>query len=340
MLLLIPAFVALYIYLRLSRRKRAGAFAESRLYALLTPDVSNIKSHTKFAILMAALFLLIIALANPQMGSKMVKGERAGIDVAIALDISNSMLAEDVQPNRLERAKKSVSDLIGKFSNDRVALIIFAGKAYTQLPLTSDYGAAKMFLDAVSTDMIEYQGTAIGEAITKCMETFGYGNEDIPWEKNKSRTIIIISDGENHEDDAVEMAKTAYAEGIVVNTIGMGTPNGVPIPQYSRGTRLGYKKDRDGNPVTTRLNEQMLQEIAHAGEDAGLGEHVGGRGDEEHLRALAVEGGVDPDAGEVLDVVAEKLHIALEGLRGQAHVVAGAVGVGHRLHGPVDADAH
>ncbi|MBP5241509.1 MAG: VWA domain-containing protein [Bacteroidales bacterium] len=265
LLLLIPAFVALYVYLRLSRRKRAGAFAESRLYALLTPDVSNIKSHTKFAILMAALFLLIIAVANPQMGSKMVKGERAGIDVAIALDISNSMLAEDVQPNRLERAKKSVSDLIGKFSNDRVALIIFAGKAYTQLPLTSDYGAAKMFLDAVGTDMIEYQGTAIGEAITKCMETFGYGNEDIPWEKNKSRTIIIISDGENHEDDAVEMAKMAYAEGIVVNTIGMGTPNGVPIPQYSRGTRLGYKKDREGNPVTTRLNEQMLQEIAHAG---------------------------------------------------------------------------
>ena len=265
LLLTIPAFVALYVYMRIRRRKRALAFAESRMYQYLTPDVSNIKSHTKFGILLAALAMLIIAAANPQMGSKMVKGERAGIDVAIALDISNSMLAEDVQPNRLERAKKSVSDLIGKFSNDRVALIIFAGKAYTQLPLTSDYGAAKMFLDAVSTDMIEYQGTAIGEAIAKCMETFGYGNEDIPWEKNKSRTIIVISDGEDHEEDAVEMARQAYAEGIVVNTIGMGTPNGVPIPQYSRGTRLGYKKDREGNPVTTRLNEQMLQQIAQAG---------------------------------------------------------------------------
>lgn len=265
LLLIIPALLVLYIYIRIRRRKRALAFAESSMYNHLTPDVSNIKSHTKFGILLAALALLIIALANPQMGSKMVKGERAGIDVAIALDISNSMLAEDVQPNRLERAKKSVSDLIAQFTNDRVALIIFAGKAYTQLPLTSDYGAAKMFLDAVSTDMIEYQGTAIGEAIAKCMETFGYGNEDIPWEKNKSRTIIIISDGEDHEDNAVEMAKMAYAEGIVVNTIGMGTPNGVPIPQYSRGTRLGYKKDRDGNPVTTRLNEQMLQQIAQAG---------------------------------------------------------------------------
>lgn len=265
MLLLIPAFVALYIYLRIRRGKKAGAFAESSFYQYLTPDVSNIKSHTKFGILMAALAMLIIAAANPQMGSKMVKGERSGIDIAIALDISNSMLAEDVQPNRLERAKKSISDLIGKFSNDRVALIIFAGKAYTQLPLTSDYGAAKMFLDAVSTDMIEYQGTAIGEAIGKCMETFGYGNEEIPWEKNKSRTIIIISDGENHEDDAVEAAQTAYGEGIVVNTIGMGTPNAVPIPQYSRGTRLGYKKDRDGNPITTRLNEGMLQQIAQAG---------------------------------------------------------------------------
>lgn len=266
LLLLVPAFVAMYIFLRIRRKRNSEAFADSRLYAYLTPDVSNIKSHTKFAILMLALSLLIIAVANPQMGSKMVKGERQGIDVAIALDISNSMLAEDVQPNRLERAKKSVSDLIGGLSNDRVALIIFAGKAYTQLPLTSDYGAAKMFLDAVSTDMIEYQGTAIGEAIMKCMETFGYGNEDIPWEKNKSRTIIVISDGENHEDDAVEMAKMAYAEGIVVNTVGMGTPNGAPIPQYVRGTRLGYKKDHDGNPVTTRLNEQMLQQIAEAGD--------------------------------------------------------------------------
>ena len=264
-LFIIPVLIALYYLSNWHKKRRMAKYGEWNLLKQLMIDYSSYRPDVKFWLVCVALALVIVMLARPQFGSKMDTVKRSGIEAMICMDISNSMMAEDVSPNRLERAKKSVSDLIGKFSNDRVALIIFAGKAYTQLPLTSDYGAAKMFLDAVSTDMIEYQGTAIGEAITKCMETFGYGNEDIPWEKNKSRTIIIISDGENHEDDAVEMAKMAYAEGIVVNTIGMGTPNGVPIPQYSRGTRLGYKKDREGNPVTTRLNEQMLQEIAHAG---------------------------------------------------------------------------
>lgn len=265
LLLLIPALSVLYIHNLRKRKQRIKEFADNELYAKLTPDTSHIKAHTKFGLMMLALFFLIIALANPQAGSKMVKGERNGIDIAIALDISNSMLAEDIQPNRLERAKKTVSNLIGELSNDRIALIIFAGQAYTQLPLTSDYGAAKLFLDAVDVDMINYQGTDIGGAIEKSMETFGYGDEEIPWEKNKSRTIIIISDGENHEGDALEMARMAAAEGIQVNTIGMGTPNGVPIPQYVRGIRTGFKKDNDGNTVTTRMNEAMLQQIAQVG---------------------------------------------------------------------------
>lgn len=265
LLLLIPALSALYVYNIRKQRLRVKEFADTALYERLTPDTSHIKSHTKFGLLMLAMGFFIIALANPQAGSKMVKGERNGIDIAIALDISNSMLAEDIQPNRLERAKKTISNLIGELSNDRIALIIFAGQAYTQLPLTSDYGAAKLFLDAVDVDMINYQGTDIGGAIKKSMGTFGYGDDEIPWEKNKSRTIIIISDGENHEGDALEMARMAAAEGIQVNTIGMGTPNGVPIPQYVRGTRTGFKKDRDGNTVTTRLNEAMLQQIAQTG---------------------------------------------------------------------------
>ena len=265
LLLLIPACVFLYIYNLRKHRQKVKDFADSELYTKLTPDTSHIKAHTKFGLLMLAMFFLVIALANPQVGSKMVKGERNGIDIAIALDISNSMLAEDIQPNRLERAKKTISNLIEELSNDRIALIIFAGQAYTQLPLTSDYGAAKLFLDAVDVDMINYQGTDIGGAIEKSMETFGYGDDEIPWEKNKSRTIIIISDGENHEGDAVEMAKMAAAEGIQVNTIGMGTNNGVPIPQYVREVRTGFKKDRDGNTVTTQLNEAMLQEIAQVG---------------------------------------------------------------------------
>jgi Ca-activated chloride channel family protein len=241
------------------------AFAEKQMFARLTPDVSHSKAIFKFSLILLGFTFLVIAIANPQIGSKMVKGERAGADIAIALDISNSMLAEDIQPNRLTRAKKTISNLISKLNNDRIAIIIFAGKSYTQLPLTSDYGAAKLFLESINTDMIEAQGTAIGDAIEKSMQTFGYGDEDRPWQKNKSRTIIIISDGENHEDDAIAMATKARSEGIVVNTIGMGLPTGVPIPQYNRGVHVGYKKDRDGNPITTKLNENMLAEIAQAG---------------------------------------------------------------------------
>lgn len=265
LLALIPLFIVIYIIVKRSQNKRLAAFADKQMFARLTPDVSHSKAVFKFSLILLGLTFLIIAFANPQIGSKMVKGERAGADVAIALDISNSMLAEDIQPNRLARAKKTISNLISKLNNDRIAIIIFAGKSYTQLPLTSDYGAAKLFLESINTDMIEAQGTAIGDAIEKSMQTFGYGNEDIPWQKNKSRTIIVISDGENHEDDAIAMAEKARSEGIIVNTIGMGLPTGVPIPQYSRGVNVGYKKDRDGNPVTTKLNETMLADIANAG---------------------------------------------------------------------------
>ncbi len=265
LLLLVPVFVIIYILVQRRQRKRLNAFADMRMFERLTPDISHSKSIFKYCLIMLALTFLILAIANPQVGSKMVKGERSGADIAIALDISNSMLAEDIQPNRLERAKKSISNLLSELNNDRIAIIIFAGKSYTQLPLTSDYGAAKLFLESISTDMIETQGTAIGDAIEKSMQTFGYGDEARPWQKNKSRTIIIISDGENHEDDAIAMAEKARREGIVVNTIGIGLPTGVPIPQHNRGVRVGYKKDRNGNPITTKLNESMLAEIAHAG---------------------------------------------------------------------------
>ncbi len=265
LLLSVPVFIIIFIMVKRSQRRRLDAFAEKQMFAKLTPDVSHSKAIFKFALIMLGLGFLIIAVANPQIGSKMVKGERAGADIAIALDISNSMLAEDIQPNRLTRAKKTISNLISKLGNDRIAIIIFAGKSYTQLPLTSDYGAAKLFLESINTDMIEAQGTAIGDAIEKCMQTFGYGDEQRQWQKNKSRTIIVISDGENHEDDAIAMATKAGSEGVVVNTIGMGLPTGVPIPQYNRGIHVGYKKDRDGNPITTKLNENMLADIARAG---------------------------------------------------------------------------
>ena len=219
----------------------------------------------KFGLILLALGFLIIAIANPQIGSKMVKGERLGSDVAICLDVSNSMMAEDIQPNRLERSKKIVTNLLNDLGSDRVSLVVFAGSSYIQMPLTNDYSAMKLFLDQVSCDLIASQGTAIGDAIDKAMESFGYGDPDRPWEKNNSRAIIVISDGENHEDDAIAAAKKAANEDVLVCTIGMGLPDGIPIPEYRNGQRTGFKQDNNGNTVTTRLNEQMLASISDAG---------------------------------------------------------------------------
>lgn len=265
LLLVVPAFVALYIWLRIRRRNRLDAFADSQLLHSLMPDESRRRPHVKFALLMMALCCLILTWANPQVGTKVVKGERLGSDIAVCLDISRSMMAEDVTPNRLERSQRAVSTLLDKLGSDRVSLIVFAGSAYIQMPLTNDYSATRMFVDQTSCDLIQAQGTAIGEAINKAMESFGYGNPDIPWQKKQSRAIIVISDGENHEDDAIEAARDAASEGVKVFTIGMGSDKGTPIPEYEHGRNIGYKKDRDGNVVTTRLNEQMLVDVANAG---------------------------------------------------------------------------
>lgn len=202
--------------------------------------------------------LLIIGIANPQTGSKLVEGERKGIDIMIALDVSNSMLAEDIQPNRLERAKQSISKLIDKLGNDRIGIIVFAGHAYMQLPITTDYSAAKMFLETINTRIVPTQGTAIGTAIDMAVNSFD--------DETHSRAIIVITDGENHEDEPIESAKNAVDQGIIVYTIGMGLLEGAPIPEYNQyNRRTGYKKDRQGSTVITKLNESMLQQIASAG---------------------------------------------------------------------------
>jgi Ca-activated chloride channel family protein len=205
--------------------------------------------------------LLVVTLANPLMGKKQEKGKRSGSDIAICLDVSNSMMAEDVKPNRLSRSKQVVNNLLNTMTGDRVSLIVYAGTSFIEMPLTNDYNAAKLFLDQVDCSMIAAQGTAIGDAIGKAMETFGYGDEDREWVANKGRAIIVISDGENHEDDAVGAAKKAYKEGIRVCTIGLGGPEGTPIPTGNGA----YRRDKDGNVIITRLNEQMLRDIAKAG---------------------------------------------------------------------------
>ena len=198
----------------------------------------------------------LIMLARPQFGAKMEEVKKQGVEVIIALDVSNSMLAEDIQPNRLTRAKQAISRLVDNLDNDKIGLIVFAGDAYTQIPITTDYISAKMFLSTISPDIVPKQGTAIGAAIDLGRKSFSPG-------EGKSKTMIIITDGENHEDDPVTSAEQASKEGIVINTIGIGSTEGVPIPLMT-GNRRDYLKDRDGNTVVTKLDEDILKKIAAA----------------------------------------------------------------------------
>lgn len=258
LLLGIPVFLGIFIFSMHIRVKALKRLGDKYVLKRLIPDAAKDKVIFKFILLMFAYALLVIGIANPQTGSKLEKVQRKGIDLVVALDISNSMLAQDIKPDRLTRAKQALYKLIDKLEGDRIGIIIFAGKAYTQLPITTDYAAAKMFVSTISTKDIPSQGTAIGEAIELGMESFEM--------KDQSKAIIIITDGENHEDNAIDMAKAAQQNGINVYTIGMGLPDGSPIPMInSYGQEVGFKKDRDGTTVITKLNEVMLQQIAAAG---------------------------------------------------------------------------
>lgn len=265
LLILIPLFVGLWIWLLRRNRNRLEQFADRSMFGRLIPDASSWRPSLKFGLILGAMAFLILALANPQEGSKMVKGERLGSDVAICLDVSNSMMAEDIQPNRLDRAKRTVTTLLSALGSDRISLVVFAGSSYVQMPLTNDYSAVKLFLDQIDCSLIEAQGTAIGDAIEKAMESFGYGDEDRTWVKNQGRAIIVISDGENFEDDAAAAARKAASEGVRVCTIGMGLTEGTPIPEYRGGQRVGYKRDNQGATVTTHLDEATLTDIAQSG---------------------------------------------------------------------------
>ena len=265
LLIAVPLLALLWVWLEHRKRTKLLQFADRQMFGRLIPDQSKARPIIKTTLLLLALALLIVAWANPQVGSKMVQGDQKGSDVAICLDVSNSMMAEDIQPNRLERSKRIVANLLGGLGGDRVSLVVFAGTSFIQMPLTNDYSATKMFLDQVNCDMIATQGTAIGDAIGKAMQTFGYGDENQTWVKKNSRAIVVISDGENFEDDARSAASDAASEGVVVCTIGMGSEQGAPIPKYKNGVRTGFKYDRTGNTVTTRMDESTLKDIAHAG---------------------------------------------------------------------------
>ncbi|MCQ2346682.1 MAG: VWA domain-containing protein [Paludibacteraceae bacterium] len=256
LLLLIPAIVAAYIWFTRRKRRQLATFGDPTLLAELMPNVSRNRPIVKFSILMVALTLLIFAAARPQFGQNEQTVKRQGIEVMIALDISNSMLAEDVQPSRLDRAKQMLSKMIDKMVDDKVGLVVFAGEAYTQLPITCDYVSAKMFLNTITPNLIKAQGTAIGEAIQTSIRSFGSEQSEA------GRAIVLITDGENHEDDAVAAAKKAREMGINLYVIGIGKPEGAPIP--IEGTN-NYRKDRSGQVVVTRLNEDMCKEVAQAG---------------------------------------------------------------------------
>ena len=257
-LLLIPAILVLHLLSRRVRRRRLEQYGQLPILEKQMPDVSKYKHGIKLAFILVAVAMIVIVLARPRAGAKEQTVKVHGIEVMVALDVSNSMKASATDDpkgvTRLQKAKLTLEKLIDKFDNDKVGLIVFAGNAYTQLPITSDFTSAKMFLNSINTEMVPTQGTAIGAAIKLAMNSFT-GNE------KSQKAIVIITDGENHEDDAVGMAEEAKSKGIQVNVIGEGTTKGSPIPLGNGG----FMKDDEGNVVTTFLNEKMAEDIARAG---------------------------------------------------------------------------
>lgn len=236
------------------RRKKLLRFGEMSLVSRLMPNVSKIRPSVKFWLSVAALALMIVMLARPQMGSKISHEERNGIETIIAMDISNSMLAEDVVPSRLQKSKMLVENLVDHFTNDKIGLVVFAGDAFVQLPITTDYVSAKMFLQDINPSLIQTQGTDIARAISLSMNSFTQ-------QKGLGKAVILITDGEDHEGGALEAAKEAKKKGINVFILGVGSSNGAPIP-LGNGD---YMRDNAGNTVMTALNEQMCRDVAKAG---------------------------------------------------------------------------
>ena len=253
LLLLIPFFFLIHALMLRLRMRRIRKFGDEALVAKLMPSYSKAKAWLRLVFFAIGFFFFVIGLSRPQIGAKLKEHQTKGAEIMIVLDVSNSMLAEDYSPNRLERAKLAISRIVDKLREDRIGLIVFAGNSFVQLPITTDYVSAKMFLNSITTGSVPVQGTAIGDAINTAIRSFSVQSE-------KSRAIVIITDGENHEDDPVAAAKMAAEMGIRVFTIGVGSPEGKPIPMDGE-----LLKDKDGNIVVTRLDEKVLQDIAAAG---------------------------------------------------------------------------
>ena len=279
LLSIIPFMVIVYILIQVWKKKTQKKFATSDLLKRLAPDKSSFKAALKLIFIMLGISFLVLGLVNPKIGTKLETVKREGVDIVFAIDVSKSMLAEDIAPNRIEKGKRLVSEIINQLASDRIGIIAYAGQAYPQLPITTDYGAAKMFLQGMNTDMLSSQGTAINEAIELAATYF----DD---EQQTNRVLFIISDGEDHSEgstlDAVELA---VEEGIRIFTIGVGNEKGSPIPIKRNGIVESLKKDAQGEVVITKLNEEILQDIA----SEGNGEYINGSNTEEAVEFIKLQ---------------------------------------------------
>lgn len=264
--MVIPVIILLFVLVQIWKRSAQKKFADPHLLQRLSPNQSLFKSILKILMLSVGFGCLSLALVNPKIGTKLETVKREGVDIVFAVDVSKSMLAEDIAPNRLEKAKQLVTQIINNLASDRVGIIAYAGKAFPQLPITTDYASAKMFLQNMNTDMLSSQGTAINEAINLAKNYF----DD---EEQTNRVLIIISDGEDHSEMAAKVAEEAAEEGIRIFTIGVGDVKGGPIPLKHNGITLNYKKDSNGETVITRLNEETLKNIAQEAD----GVYINGR---------------------------------------------------------------
>ncbi|MFO7620880.1 MAG: VWA domain-containing protein [Bacteroidales bacterium] len=290
LLLLLPVMLILFIINSIRRNRALRRLGKSELVNGLVPELSGTRPYVKFLLQLIALLSAVIMLARPQFGSKIEEIRKQGVEVIIALDVSNSMLAEDIQPDRLTRAKQAISRLVDNLEDDKIGLIVFAGDAYTQLPVTTDYVSAKMFLSVINPDMVPRQGTAIGSAISLGIRSFSPGED-------KSKALIIITDGENHEDDPLAAASEASEKGVIIHTIGIGSAEGVPIRMTVSG-RTDYLKDAGGNTVITRLDEDILRKIAIS---------TGGN----YVRASSTNIGLDQIWGEIRKMKKDELESAM-----------------------------
>jgi len=271
-LAIIPAIFVLFLLVLWWKKRTQKHFADSDLMKKLSPEKSTFKPFLKLIVFCLGFTFLIISLTNPKMGTKLETIKREGVDIVFALDVSKSMLAEDIAPSRLDKAKQIISKIIDNLGSDRVGIIIYAGNSYPLLPITTDHAAAKMFLQNADPNMVSSQGTAINDAISRGITYFD--NDD-----QTNRFLFIVSDGEDHQEDPETLAKNAVEQGIKIYTIGVGTKNGGPIPIKEKGAVISYKKDNQGEVVITKMNPDMLQDIA----DEGNGRYINGNKTQETI---------------------------------------------------------